>query len=84
MMRILSSLPKIYNPLIIAWNLLPKEQQIFELFKFKLLEEEEHINDQTSMEEETKAFATWSANRIQIPSGGSDTKYIPRHNNIIN
>jgi hypothetical protein len=60
---ILSSLPKVYNLLITAWNLLPKEQQTLELLKLKLLEEEELLIDQTSTEDDTKAFAAWSANR---------------------
>jgi hypothetical protein len=83
MTRILSSLPKIYNPLITAWNLLPKEQQTLELLKLKLLKEEERLTDQTSTEEETKAFAAWSANRIQTPSGGSGARYVPGYNNVI-
>jgi hypothetical protein len=63
MTRILSSLPKIYNPLITAWNLLPKEQQSLELLKLKLLEEEERLTNQTATKDETKAFVVWSANR---------------------
>jgi len=38
MTQILSSLPKTYNLLITAWNLLPKEQQSLETLKLKLLE----------------------------------------------
>ena len=72
MTRILSSLPKIYNLLIMAWNLLPKEQQSLELLKLKLLEVEERLIDQTAAEDETKAFTAWSANRSRPhPPGNS-------------
>jgi hypothetical protein len=84
MTRILGSLPKVYNPLITAWNLLPKEQQTLELLKLKLLEEEERLTDQTSMEEETKAFAAWTQNRTRAPSAGTSGRHLPGHNNVIN
>ena len=62
-MRILSSLPKSYNPLVTAWNLLPKDQQSLETLKLKLLEEEECLKDQHKIDKDTKAFATWSVNK---------------------
>jgi sugar diacid utilization regulator len=62
MTRFLSSLPKIYKLLIMAWNLLPKEQQSLELLKLRLLEKEERLIDQIATEDETKAFTAWSAN----------------------
>jgi hypothetical protein len=77
MTRILSSLPKVYNPLITAWNLLPKEQQTLELLKLKLLEEEERLTDQTSMEDNTKAFAAWSANHTRQTTPGNNGRNAP-------
>jgi hypothetical protein len=77
MTRILSSLPKTYNPLITAWNLLPKAQQSLETLKLKLLEEEECLNDQNKVKEETKAFTAWSLSRTRNTNAGISGRHVP-------
>ena len=86
MTRILSSLPKSYNPLVTAWNLLPKDQQQLETLKLKLLEEEERLKDQHKSEEDTKAFAAWSSqtrsrlgqrNQWEITPSSSSSRNLP-------
>jgi hypothetical protein len=84
MTRILNSLPKVYNPLITAWNLLPKEQQSLELLKLNFLEEEEQLTNQSSTEDDTKAFAAWSATCSRQHTLGTNGRIVSNSNNTSN